>query len=197
LDNIFKNMDTQWSPIVAHRYLYTIALLYTFQDIAGQRSTMQLGLQLQWIRAKGCSKLVSAIWPQLQCSGAQWQRLPWSVCSEDPVKPNCSTDERRPSGIVIDIAIHCSTDVDSAGQRSTLPLGLRLQCNGAHGALMRRLPTRKIEGVVVVAAADVAAAVAAATLKHKPWLCMHYYYSHPNTTHTPSGGFPHEPSANI
>jgi acyl-coenzyme A thioesterase PaaI-like protein len=33
---------------------------------------------------------------------------------------------------------------------------------------MRRLPTRNIEGVVVVAAADVAAAVAASTLKRKP-----------------------------
>ena len=84
------------------------------------------------------------------------------------MKPHGSTDVLRPNGIVVDMARHCSTHVDSAGQRSTLPLGLRLQCNGAHGALMRRLPTRKIEGVVVVAAADVAAAVAASTLKQKP-----------------------------
>ncbi len=42
---------------------------------------------------------------------------------------------------------------------------LQLQCSGV---LMCRLPTRKREGVVVAAAADVAAAVVAATLKQKP-----------------------------
>ncbi len=48
----------------------------------------------------------------------------------------CATLVLRPNGTVVEISTYCSTDVDSAGQRSTVPLGLQLQLSGAHGCNM-------------------------------------------------------------